>query len=505
QVMQIVRDLGGYSYGRSDLVRRAMGKKKMDVMLQEKEYFIHGKLDDNGNVEIAGCVRNGIPENIAEEIFNQMVSFAEYAFNKSHSAAYAVIAYETAWLKHHYPVEFMAALMTSVMGDSASIAKYIRNCNEMGIEVLPPDVNESGKKFTVKDGKIRFGLLGVKNVGEGAIDAIVRARSEKGLPKDIFQLISNLDIHLVNKKAMESLIRAGALDSLDENRAAHMAVYERLIESAQNESKKNIEGQMSLFQLSAEHMETEQTGGKLPDVENFPKDVLISMEKEMLGVYISDHPLKDYEEQISRMISITSEDLAHVQDDEETGHSVNTEIFDGMRATMAGIVTGKKQLVTKNSKMMAFVDMEDLMGNVEVVVFPNVYEKSAQIIKEDALLVVKGTINFKEGEVPKLLANEVMDLREMNQNAARAANDPAARQPVQPVSDKPPVKIRIPDDMTGGIELIRDILTKHKGDTPVIIYMKGKAMKTNQDLWVNPDDIFCGKIRALVGAENLKV
>lgn len=505
QVMQIVRDLGGYSYGRSDLVRRAMGKKKMDVMLQEKEYFIHGKLDDDGNVEIAGCVRNGIPENIAEEIFNQMVSFAEYAFNKSHSAAYAVIAYETAWLKHHYPVEFMAALMTSVMGDSASIAKYIRNCNEMGIEVLPPDVNESGKKFTVKDGKIRFGLLGVKNVGEGAIDAIVRARSEKGLPKDIFQLISNLDIHLVNKKAMESLIRAGALDSLDENRAAHMAVYERLIESAQNESKKNIEGQMSLFQLSAEHMETEQTGGKLPDVENFPKDVLISMEKEMLGVYISDHPLKDYEEQISRMISITSEDLAHAQDDEETGHSVNTEIFDGMRATMAGIVTGKKQLVTKNSKMMAFVDMEDLMGNVEVVVFPNVYEKSAQIIKEDALLVVKGTINFKEGEVPKLLANEVMNLREMNQNAARAANDPAARQPVQPVSDKPPVKIRIPDDVTGGIELIRDILTKHKGDTPVIIYMKGKAMKTNQDLWVNPDDIFCGKIRALVGAENLKV
>jgi DNA polymerase-3 subunit alpha len=205
QVMQIVRDLGGYSYGRSDLVRRAMGKKKMDVMLEEKEYFIHGKLDDNGNVEIAGCVRNGIPENVAEEIFNQMVSFAEYAFNKSHSAAYAVIAYETAYLKHHYPVEFMAALMTSVMGDSGSIAKYIRNCNEMGIEVLPPDVNESGKKFTVKDGKIRFGLLGVKNVGEGAINAIIKAREEKGLPRDIFQLISNIDIHQVNKKAMESL------------------------------------------------------------------------------------------------------------------------------------------------------------------------------------------------------------------------------------------------------------------------------------------------------------
>lgn len=513
QVMQIVRDLGGYSYGRSDLVRRAMGKKKMDIMLEEKEYFIHGKVDDEGNVEIAGCVRNGIPEEIAEEIFNQMVSFAEYAFNKSHSAAYAVIAYETAWLKHHYPVEFMAALMSSVMGDSGSIAKYIRNCNEMGIEVLPPDVNESGKKFTVKDGKIRFGLLGVKNVGEGAIDAIVKARKEKGLPKDIFQLINNIDIHQVNKKAMESLIRAGALDSLDENRAAHMAVYERLIESAQNDSKKNLEGQMSLFQLSAEHMETEQTTGRLPDVQNFSKEILISMEKEMLGVYISDHPLKDYEEQITKLISITSEDLVHAQDDEETGHCADTEIFDGMRAVMAGIVTGKKQLVTKNSKMMAFVDMEDLMGSIEVVVFPNVYERSGHLIKEDALVVVKGTINFKEGEVPKLLANEVVDLREAGRSAAIASDGQHAgpgtqsdsRYASQPVSDKPPVKIRIPDDMTNGIELIRDILSKHSGDTPVIIYIRGKAMKTNRDLWVEPDEIFCGKIKALVGSENLKV
>ena len=229
QVMQIVRDLGGYSYGRSDLVRRAMGKKKMDVMLQEKEYFINGKLDDDGNVEIAGCIRNGVPEKIAEEIFNQMVSFAEYAFNKSHAAAYAVVAYETGYLKAHYTVEFMAALMTSVMGDSDSIAKYMRNCTEMGIEVLPPDINESQKKFSVVDGKIRFGLLGVKNVGEGAIDAIIEARQTKGRPEDIFRFIENIDIHKVNKKAVESLIKAGALDCLNENRAAHLAVYESLM------------------------------------------------------------------------------------------------------------------------------------------------------------------------------------------------------------------------------------------------------------------------------------
>ena len=226
QVMQIVRDLGGYSYGRSDLVRRAMSKKKMDVMLEEKEYFIHGKLDEDGNVEIAGCVRNGIPEEAAEAIFQDMVSFAEYAFNKSHAAAYGVVAYETGWLKAHYPVEFMAALMTSVMGDSDSVAKYIRNCSEMGIAVLPPCVNESQKKFSVVDGKIRFGLQAVKNVGEGAIDAIIEAREQKGLPKTLPQFISNVEISQVNKKAIESLIKAGATDCLEGNRAAQLAAYE---------------------------------------------------------------------------------------------------------------------------------------------------------------------------------------------------------------------------------------------------------------------------------------
>ena len=249
QVMQIVRDLGGYSYGRSDLVRRAMSKKKMDVMLEEKEYFIHGKTDDDGNVEIAGCVRNGVPEDAAEEIFNQMVSFAEYAFNKSHAAAYAVLAYETGYLKVHYPAEFMAALMTSVTGDANSISKYMRNCQEMGIQVLPPDVNESDKKFSVTDGKIRFGLSGVKNVGDGVIDAIIEARETKGIPSDIFRFIENLDVHKINKKAIESLIKAGALDCFDPNRAAHIGIYESLIESAQSSAKKNIEGQLSLFQL----------------------------------------------------------------------------------------------------------------------------------------------------------------------------------------------------------------------------------------------------------------
>lgn len=493
--MQIVRELGGYSYGRSDLVRRAMGKKKMDIMLKEKDYFINGKIAEDGTVEIAGCVRNGIPKDIAEAIFNQMVSFAEYAFNKSHAAAYAVIAYETAYLKTYYPVEFMAALMTSVMGDSSSIAKYIRNCTEMNIRVLPPDVNESGKKFTVKDGKIRFGLLGIKNVGEGVIHEIIRARTEKHLPKDIFQFIGNLNIHEVNKKAVESLIKAGALDSLNENRAAHMAVYEGLMESAQHDSKKNLEGQMSLFQLNAEQMEAEEAAPRLPDAANFSKDILTSMEKEMLGVYLSDHPLKEYEQQILDMTDITAEDLAHAADQEESGetHAAETKVFDGMKVTMAGIITAKKTLTTKNNRMMAFVDMEDLYGNVEVVVFPNVYEACSGLIKEDSLILIKGNVNFKEGELPKILANEVKDLREMSKNARLAAHTP--------------VKIRIPDDLEGGLEQVRDILLSHRGETPVLIYLgtTGKSMKTKPDLWVNPDEAFQNQVIRLIGKENLKL
>ncbi len=496
QVMQIVRDLGGYSYGRSDLVRRAMSKKKKDVMLQEKEYFIHGKTDEQGNVEIPGCVRNGIPETIAEAIFNQMVSFAEYAFNKSHAAAYAVVAYETAYLKTYFPVEFMAALMTSVMGDSTMIARYIRNCTEMGIEVLPPDVNESNKKFTVKNGKIRFGLLGVKNVGEGAIDAIVQARDEEGLPKDIFQFISHLDIHQVNKKAMESLIKAGALDSLNNNRAAHLAVYESLIESAQNDSRKNIEGQLSLFQLNAEEMDAGEKTSRLPDTANFSREVLSSMEKEMLGVYLSDHPLKEYEAQIRSLINVTSEDLIHAVDREESGEApmADTLVFDGMRATMAGIVTHKKTLVTKNNKVMAFVDMEDLLGNVEVVIFSNVYERCSHLVKDDSLILVKGTIKFKEGELPQIQANDVLDLREVSKGAKIAAQGNL-------------VKIRIPDELENGLERIRRILLRHRGNSPVVIYLgtTGKSMKTKEDLWVNGGEAFRQEVTNLIGQENLKM
>ncbi|MDO4485687.1 MAG: DNA polymerase III subunit alpha [Bacillota bacterium] len=501
QVMQIVRDLGGYSYGRSDLVRRAMGKKKMDVMLQEKDYFINGKLDDDGNVEIAGCIRNGVPEKIAEEIFNQMVSFAEYAFNKSHAAAYAVVAYETGYLKAHYPVEFMAALMTSVMGDSDAIAKYMRNCTEMGIEVLPPDINESRKKFSVVDGKIRFGLLGVKNVGEGAIDAIIEARENKGKPENIFRFIENVDIHKVNKKAVESLIKAGALDCLNENRAAHLAVYESLMESAQSSARNNIEGQMSLFQLNADTMQESRSMDVLPDVRNFEQDILIGQEKEMLGVYITSHPLDEYADRIERLVTVTSQDLADVLDSEEQGE-MHTFVRDGMQATMAGIITSKKNLITKNNKMMAFVDMEDLYGTVEVVVFPNIYERFGVLTAEDSIVSITGSINFKEGEMPKLLAEKIVDLKSLEEDIGekKAADEG--------VPDSPDglVKIKLPPgDTSRTLSLIKQVMLAHRGHYQAIIYMpQGGSFRTEKELWVNPDEGFRKAITDIVGAENYK-
>lgn len=506
QVMQIVRDLGGYSYGRSDLVRRAMGKKKMDVMLQEKEYFINGKLDDDGNVEIAGCIRNGVPEKTAEEIFNQMVSFAEYAFNKSHAAAYAVVAYETGYLKAHYTVEFMAALMTSVMGDSDSIAKYMRNCTEMGIEVLPPDINESQKKFSVVDGKIRFGLLGVKNVGEGAIDAIIEARQTKGRPEDIFRFIENIDIHKVNKKAVESLIKAGALDCLNENRAAHLAVYESLMESAQSSARNNIEGQMSLFQLNADTMQESRSMNVLPDVRNFNQDILIAQEKEMLGVYITSHPLDEYADRIEQLVTVTSQDLADVLDSEEQGE-MHTFVRDGMQATMAGIITSKKNLITKNNKMMAFVDMEDLYGTVEVVVFPNIYERFGSLVAEDSIVSVTGSINFKEGEVPKLLAEKIVDLKSLTEELEQS-RESVQTADAESVPDAPEglIKIKLPSgNATEMLNRIRNVMLAHRGKYQAIIYMpQGGSFRTERELWVQPDADFRKAVTDIVGEENYK-
>lgn len=517
QVMQIVRDLGGYSYGRSDLVRRAMSKKKKDVMLKEKEYFIDGKLDDDGNIEIPGCIRNGISRQAAEAIFDDMESFAQYAFNKSHAAAYAVVAYETGYLKKHYPVEFMASLMTSVMSDPKMIARYIRNCQDMGIEVLPPSVNRSKLKFDVEDGKIRFGLRGIKNVGENVIDAIITSRQEKGEPKDIFTFINNLEISQINKRAIESLIKAGACDCLEGNRAAKLAVYEGLVESAQNSSKKNLEGQISLFQTQAEAMNTVDAGTKLPQVAPFPKNIELAMEKEMLGVYLTGHPLNAYKDKMRRVSSITSEDLAAVaesfgdENGQHAGHGSENPVHDGMSCIMSGMITGKKTLITKSSKMMAFADLEDLYGITEVVIFPNVYDRCAEYIRDDNVVAIKGTLNFKEDETPKLLADEVLDIETaIERGFSQRGIQRNERRQTMPLRREPLgiIKLRIPDDMdqTMSLEQIKVNLRRHKGEYEVLIYLPGgKMIRTQEELWAEPSEMLKSQMSAILRPENVKL
>ena len=489
QVMQIVRELAGYSYGRSDLVRRAMGKKKMDVMLKEKENFIYG-LEEEG---VDGCVKRGIPEKIAEEIFNDMVSFAEYAFNKSHAAAYAVIGYQTAYLKTHYPVEFMAALMTSAIGTPENVAEYIKNAKDMGIEVLPPDVNESEHEFTVKDGKIRFGLRGIKGVGGNAISSIVNSREKNGAPQNISEFISGLDTHNVNKKVLENLIKAGATDSLNKNRAQSIAVYEQLLESAQYVTRKSTSGQISLFQTNKEEMKELSTTVNMPDIAPFSDEILGKMEKEMTGIYITAHPLDKYKDDIEKIVTLTAYDMAIAisDEEEESGVERQNEIpyNDGDKVRVAGIITNVKTLITKSNNMMAFLALEDLTGTMEVIVFYRTYEKYHQMLKEDSIIAIEGTVSLKEEEAPKIIANQIGDFGETVEKMAAV---------------KKLVKLRISDNSQ--VEEVKKILKKYSGDCEVRIYMPdGKVAKTTKEFNVKPEVDFVEEMTLCLGKDNVKV
>ena len=497
QVMQIVRDLGGYSYGRSDKLRKAMSKKKMEEMIAEREIFLNGKTDDAGNVEIPGCVRNGIPAETANKIFDQMVSFAEYAFNKSHAAAYAIIGYQTAYLKKYYTIEYMTALLSSVMGDAAQTALYIRNCNEMGIEVLPPDVNHSVRQYSIMDDKILFGMQGIKNVGGGAVDAIVEARKTNGLPSDIFTFISNLDTGRVNKKAMESLIKAGATSCLEGNMAQHIAVYEQLMESAQSVSRKNLDGQMSLFQLNAKTMENPGSMAKLPEIGDFDKEVKSLMEKDMLGIYLTDNPLEDYRAAIERTSTVNAGELATASESE-----MDSGISDGQEVVIGGIVTAVNQKVTKTNQMMAFAVLADLFGEVELIIFPKTFERYQQFIAEDSIISARGKLNFKEDELPKILVDEIRPLRKDpvsdGDDSAGAAHG----------EDGSMVKLRIPEDrdVQAVMGQIVDLLNAYKGNVPVIIYPgKGKPLKAPRELYIDAGSEFLAAASLLLGKENVKI
>lgn len=484
QVMQIVRDLGGYSMGRSDLVRRAMGKKKADVMAKERENFINGIVDEAGNVVVAGCVRNGIPADIAADIFDEVAKFAGYGFNKSHAAAYAIIAYQTAWLKYYYPVEFSAALITSVMGNSKKVAEYIQHCKNIGIEVLPPDVNESSVSFTVKENKIRFGLAAVKNVGINAVQSIIKAREEKGRFEGLYDFLRKMDYGIINKRTVESLIKCGAFDCFGVYRSRMLAVYEKLMESIQNQRKNNVEGQISLFDALDD---TEDVIGDIyPEINEYPKRSMLSMEKEMLGLYISGHPLEEYKSELQASVTITTAELAADNEDEGQDFKGNFEL-DGKQVTIGGIIISVKRKTTKTNNMMAFVELEDLFGTLEIIVFPKVYEKYKDILIQDTIVLVKGRISQKEEEDAKVICDSV--------------------EPLKKYTGKK-LYIKINTDLQPEIiKKLKKVLVEYKGAQPVILVNeancngKGRALEADRSIWVEINDKLLNDLKEVAGSD----
>ncbi len=504
QVMQIVRDLAGYSYGRSDLVRRAMAKKKHKVMNEEREIFVHGLVDADGKIQVPGCIRNGVPENVANEIYDEMISFASYAFNKSHAAAYGVVAMQTAWLKYYYPVQFMAAMLNSVTGNTGKIAGYIQYCRSRGIRVMPPDVNRSRWKFTVfrdekGDSAILFGLGALKGVGENAVKALIRERETGGPYRDILDFCSRIDTAECSKRVVESLIKAGAFDGSGANRMQMLAVYESALDASQSMKKKNVSGQVSLFDLFSgedkQVLSAVQT--KLPDLPDCPVKTKLQMEKEASGVYMSGHPLDDYRE-ILQSMTITAAQL------EQSGEEGGELIPDGMFADMGGILTEVKGKATRKGDYMAFVTLEDLTGQVECLVFPRVLERYQSLVQEDEAVVISGKISIREEEAPKLLAERIAPLSSYTPNGnGKTETRRLDRKPANAVAEAEKANQKLflrleRKDM----DRVQALLAMESGDIPVYLHIPSEKMTliAPREVWSN------GKLERLqnaLGRENV--
>lgn len=402
QVMQIVRDLAGYTWGRSDLVRRAMSKKKGKVMEQERKNFVYGNPEEN----VPGCIARGIDEKVANKIYDNMIDFAKYAFNKSHAAAYAVVAYQTAYLKYYYPVEFMAALMTSVLDNTSKVSEYIYTCRQMGIAILPPDINEGEGGFSVSGQAIRYGLSAIKSIGRPVIDAIVEERKIRGPFTTLKDFITRLSGREVNKRTIENFIKAGALDGLEGNRRQKMMIYGSLLDALNQEKKTTMAGQMTLFDIAPEEDKAEYEI-KLPNVEEYDKEVLLGFEKEVLGIYISGHPLEEYMERLKKNTNAVTTDFVL---DEETG---TLKVSDGAKVCIGGMITDKVIKYTKNNKAMAFITLEDLVGTVEIIIFPKDYERYAKYLENDAKVFVEGRVTAEEDRNGKLICEKIISFDEV--------------------------------------------------------------------------------------------
>ena len=396
QVMQIVRDLAGYTMGRSDLVRRAMSKKKTSVMEKERQNFVYGNPEEG----VPGCVANGISEQVANKIYDEMIDFAKYAFNKSHAAAYAVVSYQTAFLKYYYPVEYMAALMTSVMDNSGKVSEYILTCRSMGISVLPPDVNEGEGDFSVSGNAIRYGLSAIKSIGRGCIQQMVEERAERGIFMSLKDFLTRMEGKDLNKRAVENLIKAGALDGLGGNRNQFMLVYASILDGIAQEKKNTMAGQMTLFDIVSEDQKQEFEV-KMPKVEDYPKETRLAFEKEVLGVYISGHPLEEYEEKWRKNITRVTTDFVL---DEELGV---TKVQDGESAMVGGMIVDKTIKYTKNNKTMAFITLEDLVGALEVIIFPRDYEQNSRLLEIDNKVFIRGRVSTEEEKNGKLVCEKM--------------------------------------------------------------------------------------------------
>lgn len=503
QVMQIVRDLGGYSLGRSDLMRRAMSKKKHDVMEKEREYFVYGMKDEKGNQIIPGCVNNGIDAHIGNKIFDEMTSFASYAFNKSHAAAYGVVAIQTAWLKYYYPVEFMAAMMNSVYGNTPKIASYIQYCRSHGIAVLPPSVNQSQWRFAVgetQDGKpgIRFGLGAIKNLGQQAAQSIVACRKQEQY-QNFFDFVQRVSTESVNKRAVESLIKAGAFDGLGANRAQLLKVFEGVLEQSANEKKHTIQGQVSLFDLGSEQ-EVEKPWEQLPEMAEYPKASLLSMEKEITGIYITGHPLDEYRQVLEQMDFSVSY-INELEEGEDRGLA-----YDGMKISLGGILLEAKGKATKKGAMMGFVLLEDLTGQVEGLVFPKVYENYAHQMIPDSLVVLTGKLSIREDEEAKILVDRIDPLHGYNpsQNSKKLGYTQIKLPPKNPKGAGQKLYLRCSDKQ---LEALERLLTPSQGTIPVYMHNPDtkKTFIAPKQWWFNQNETLLQALEDQLGKENVKL
>ncbi len=476
QVMQIVRDLGGYTLGRSDLVRRAMSKKKQAVMEKERDNFIYGNKEEG----VPGCVANGIPVQVASQIYDDMMDFAKYAFNKSHAACYAVVAYQTAYLKYYYPVEFMAALMTSVIDNSNKVAEYIMTCRSMGITILPPDINQGESGFSVSDKSIRYALTAIKSVGRPVIESVVEERKLRGPYTNLKDFITRMSDKELNKKAVENFIKAGAFDSLPGTRKQFMTAYVQIMERISHDKKNNMAGQISLFDIVSEE-EKKDYEVKLPDVGEYSKEMQLAFEKEVLGIYISGHPLEEWEELWKKGITNTTADFAL---NEETGECA---LKDNATAVIGGLIADKKIKYTKNDKIMAFLQVEDLLGTVEVIVFPRDYEKNNARLVEDNKVFIRGRVSSEEERDGKLICEKITGFEEIPRKLWIKFSDMA--------------------DYEKNAEELFNLLADSDGQDGVVIYIEAdrtmKKLPPNKN--VCADEELLTRLNEKFGKDNIKI